>query len=359
MKLTRNKRGASKLLITLLLLLFLAIGAILSYMWVMGWYLTLQIRVPEKTALSIENVSFNPEDTSFLNVTVLNPSFSGSDYATITEFWVLTEDGAAHKAVTYPPLPYRLPAAENKTFTLYWNWGNYSGQTINVMAFVTEGSGATFKALTPLVKLYVKVNFDPSISVNYFNMSVHNSENSAIDVKIKDITINGVSAQSYTLTSEGKPLSLPFTLHRNETVSITCSWNWTEYQGKNVTIAVRTSQGYIASRIKTLPPPVILNITDVTFIKVDGAYFNVTIQNSEESPTYVNITRITITMDNGTVREITKVSPKLTPPYAIYPGSSETFICVWNWHEYRGREVTITVYTLQGFVIRISRVMPS
>jgi len=94
MKFTQNIKAISKLSLIILLLISFVIGAFLSYLWVMGYVTELGIRVPEKTTVAITNVSFTPQNTSFFNVTLLNPSYSPSE-ANIIGIVPLTGDGNA------------------------------------------------------------------------------------------------------------------------------------------------------------------------------------------------------------------------------------------------------------------------
>jgi hypothetical protein len=348
MKFTRNVKAISKLLLILLLLTALIIGAILSYLWVIGYFINLGIRVPEKAAVSITNATFNPLNTSYFNVTILNPSYSPAD-ADITQIAISPEDGFLYNILpneTYPQLPYNLPKAEEKTFKCKWNWANYTGETVKIIAFVADGSGPTFEAETPLVDLEItEVLFNSTIGVTQFNLTVQNSVTS-----VTHVNITGVSVDGETISAGNISISLPYPLDLNESVSFKCSWNWTDYQGENVTVAVHTLQGYAAYHTSITPKPVILSIPNILFNVTDTAHFNITVQNSEDSPTHVNITDITVTVENETFLDVPVVPPPYLP-YPLYPDDNVTFRCSWNWTDYREKNVTITLHTLQDFKV--------
>jgi len=352
-------RGVSRLWLISLVLGALIMGALASYLWMMGWYVTLQIRVPETAVLNIENVDFNPQNTTFFNVTLLHPSFSRSKSVTVNRFSVLTEDNVVHDAASEPPLPYPMPITENRTFTVRWNWANYTGKVIRVMAFVAEGSGATFQARAPLVNLILSARFNSTISIKHFNMSVQNSEASITHVNITDVTIEGEHILPENVTMDGKPISFPHTLQQNESLSLTLLWDWTSYQGRNITVTVQTLQGYVKYHTSALPPPAFLSITEVLFDAADSTHFSVTVRNGETSPTYVNVTRISVTLEDGTIREIAEVKPSLTPSYTLHTNASETFVCSWNWTYYRGKSATVTLYTTQGFATHGRKITPA
>ena len=352
MRLIRNARALSRFSLVLLLLVAVIFGALLSYLWVIGYYESLRIRVPEVTTVTITNATFAPQNATFFNVTLLNPSFSPSD-AKITKIAVSTEDGVLHRVKrAQPPLPYRLGRGSSETFRCSWNWGNYTGETVQIIVFVDGGSGATFPAVTPLMDLRITVDFDPAISVKHFNMTLQNSVSSATYVNVTDIVMDGERVPPENVT-----LPLPYTLHPDESVSLTCTWDWTDYQGKDVTIAAHTLQGYVAYHTQAAPPPVNLTIIEILFNTTDTHHFNVTVQNSELSPTYVNVTRITLTMENGTTQEVIEVSPPLT--YTLHPNASVSFMCAWDWTDYREKNVTITIHTLQGYVTSLTQTTPA
>lgn len=252
MKLTRNIKAISKLLLILLLLTALIIGAILSYLWVIGYYVSLGIRVPEKTSVSITNVTFIPQNTTYFNLTILNPSYSPSD-ANILQIATSTEDGLLHNVIeAYPQLPHPLPKAEEKTFKCLWNWANYSGEAVKIIAFIEDGSGSTFEAETPLMDLTITdIRFNSTISVTHFNITAQNSPTSTtyVNIILITVTMENMTVQNIT---EVVP-SLPYTLDPNTSITFRCSWNWTNYQGENIIIAVKTLEGYEATSPYNIP----------------------------------------------------------------------------------------------------------
>jgi hypothetical protein len=347
MNFAKNVKGISRLLLILLLLAALLVGAILSYLWVIGYYINLGLRLPENPALSITNVSFNPQDTSYFTLTVLNPSYSPD--ASIAGIAALTEDGVLHAVTeTIPTFPYTLPTAEETSFEGVWDWANYTGEIVRMVVFVEEGSGPIFEARTPLVDFEIMdVAFNSTIGVTHFNVTVQNNAPSVTYVNISEVIING----NY-IPAENLSIPLPYHLDPNEAVSFKSAWNWTEYQDKNVTVAVHTLQGYAAYNTSLTPKPVILSITNILFDVHNTTRFNMTVQNLEDSPTYVNLTDITLTVENKTVTspEVQVASPQQFP-YSLDPNSNVTLRCAWNWTEYREKNVTVTVYTLQGFQV--------
>lgn len=360
MKFTRNAKAISKLLLILLLLTATTVGALLSYLWVLGYYVSLDRIYPEGVTVNITDYAFDYQNTSYFNVTIQCPtSYKSKETANIIQIAVSTKDGVLHDKIdTNPSLPYKFQhKGVSETFKCLWNWANYTGETVEIVAFIEGGSGPTFEIETPLVNFDITdIRFNSTISVTHFNLTVQNSAAS-----VTYVNITGVSVEEETISAENISINLPYPLHQNESVPFQCMYNWTKHQDKNVTVAVYTWQGYVAYHTYQTPKPVNLTITNVIFNVTDPTpSFDVTVQNSEDSPTYVNITRITLTAENQTVQEWseenkTEIDPDL--PYRLNPNSSQTFSCL-NWTAQRDKNVTVTVYTLQGFTAQYTKVTP-
>ncbi len=129
MNLTQNLKGLSKLALLLLFVISFLLGAILSYVWTMGFYSPIEFSLPNQPSLTIENVQFYPEQPTLFNMTVLNPSYSPSD-AKIEQINVHTTDGKFHSVASTSPTLSSLSIAPGKseTITSYWNWANYTDQ---------------------------------------------------------------------------------------------------------------------------------------------------------------------------------------------------------------------------------------
>ena len=361
MKFTRNVKAISKLLLILLLLMATIVGGILSYLWVTAYYISLEQVYPEDITVNITDHAFDNQNTSFFNVTIQNPtSYKSKETANITQIMVSTEDGLLHDEIdTNPSLPYKFQQkGEEEPFKCLWNWANYTGEIVKIIAFLAEGSGPTFEVETPLVILEITdIRFDSAISVTHFNMTVQNYDISVTHVNITEITV-----ATETLRSENIAPSLPQGLDPDSSVTLKCSWNWTNYQNTSVAVAVHTLQGYMTKATRVTPLPVTLEITKVDFNLANTTRFDVTVRNNGVSPTHVNVTRVAVTMEEQIVREWTvengtEVDPPI--PYTLNRNSSETFGCPWNWTEHRDKKVTITVYTLQGFRAQYSQVTPA
>jgi len=344
MRLIHDVKGVSKLILIVSLLVSFIVGALLSYIWTMGYYAPQEFHRPSQTNVTIEKVEFYAENATFFNVTLLNPSYSPS-LVRIEQILMSTGKGVLLKATdTVPSLPHELSPGSSQTFKAYLNWGNYTGQTVNVMAFVADGSGATFQKRTPFMNLTVaSLDFNPGVSVAHFNITVQ-SMGSETYVNITKIFVKGED-----VSAVATPALAPYALNPNGTVTFTVGRNWIDLQGENVTVAVQTLQGYTAYKTLQAPPSVVLSIINVTFpnATISTSYFNITILNNVISPTDVDISEVTVYVA-GNVTKIqnwtARPSPKLEP--GIVP---TTIVCLWEWSSYRGQVATIVVFTVQGF----------
>ena len=316
------------------------IGALISYMFVMGYYMSIGFRVPEETSIVIEQASFSPQNATAFNVSILNPSYSPSN-ATVNQVKVITGDTVHSTEILHPSLREIKPG-ELKNFTCRWNWSNDTGEEVRILAFIAEGSGATFKTTTPIMGITItETRFNAAETTNSFNVTVENQPSSVDYVNISKIIVAADTVQELT-PSPG----LPHALNPGDSETFKVPLTWTYYRNKTVTVTVHTLQGYTASDAPRTPLPVSLTITEAVFNETATNHFNLTVQNSASSPAYANITRISLTMENDTSLDINETAPSL--PHIIPSGTSTTFTCSWNWTYYRDKNVTITVSQREG-----------
>jgi hypothetical protein len=338
MRLIHNVTSISKLILIILLLVSFILGALLSYVWTMGGY----YHLPSQANVTIESVEFYVENATFFNVTLLNPSYSLSAVA-IEQILVSTNDGLLHNVTdTLPSLPFPLAPSNSQTFKAYWNWGNYTGQTVNIVASVAdEESGATFQKRTPLMNLTIaSIDFYPEISVGYFNITVQ-SMGCKTYVDITKILVNGADVSNVTT-----PVLAPYPFNPNSTVTFSIRRNWADLQDKNVTIAVQTLQGYNVYKTVQAPLPVTLSINVAFNETISTTSFNVIILNAMTSPTDVDISGVTVNVA-GNVIQIQNWTA--SPSSKLVRASPVLIVCQWNWPSYQGQVATILVSTVQGF----------
>jgi len=355
MHLICDTKGISRLVLILLMLLFFAVGALFSYIYTMGFYAPSEFRLPNESVITIESVEFYDQDTSFFNVTILNPSYSPSSVE-VTRIETRTpDDNKIHMITnTQPTLPYQLERGEIRTFRAMWNWANYTGinlpytdQPIEVRVFLADKRGEILEVKRPLTMLVITdLVFNSSISVNHFNTTVQNVGSSKTYVNITEISIGG------NVISMVSP-SLPYSLNPGDAPKqFQCFYNWTDVQGREVTVRISTMQGYAAKRTQTLPKPVVLDILQIVFnATLSTNQFNVTVSNAADSSTYVDINRITVTVGEGAAVNISQWVADPSP--RLKTNASVLIACTWDWSSFKGQTLTakVTVYTSQGFTI--------
>lgn len=352
MKLTQNLRGMSKLILVLLLIIFFFLGAFLSYVWTMGFYAPSEFNLPSQANLTIENVQFYPEQPSFFNMTVLNPSYSAAD-AKIEQINVHTSDGRSYAIDTTLPELSSLSIAPGKFETIksFWNWANYTGQEVDVYVILAKGSGPAVEVRTAFMNFTLtNIVFEPSITSTRFNITVE-SKGSPVSVDIDRITVNGAEVNNTTP-------ALPYKLDPNATATFTLYRNWADMQNTAVTVAAETSQGYVALKAITAPEvkPVISNV--VFFNMTTSFIFNITIQNSAVPPIKLDIDSIGVYVEGQNIT-ITDGSVNPALPKTLDPGSSLLLTCTWDWSPFAGKNTTITVYTAQGFKTSTETTIPN
>jgi hypothetical protein len=332
-----NKKAVSTIILIILILCSAVFGAFLSYMWVMAnFYLE-----PENVNLVITQVDFPVDHADYFYITVMNPSHSPSK-TNITEIYFSVEgnDKVYNVTDTYPEaLPIPLEKGTNKTIKCNRNWGEFAGKIITVHVSGVNASGAARSVRTEFVKLEVQAYFNATESCKYFNITVFNSDGSAINLTLTKVYFDYELVENMSIQIPPSGLMIP----TNGTIDFQCFVDW-QGHGKPL-VHVKTLEGYTAEISKEVSSVVILPITDVMFNETDPNDISITLFNGEESATPVDVTNVTLTDDNGTEY----VVRLFDPPLRIENNETVTFNCVWNWTNYRDRNVTITAYTKQGF----------
>ncbi len=347
MKISRNINAISKLLLILLLLLAMIIGSIFSYLLLAGYYLNLDIKVPENTTLSVVDVGLNMQNAETFNITVLNPTYSPTE-AKITEISVATEDDQVHTILTVnPELPCELGKGQEEIFVCGWNWGDYAGETLKVIVVAEEGSGAVYEIETASVGLEISSAIFTTTDTQHFNVTVKNPAASVSDLKVTKITVTMENGTDVNIR-ETAPL-IPVTLLTGTSTTFVCSWDWTYYRGMNATINVYTSEGFEFHRTKTTPKPAQLSVSDATFDSSTLSSFSITIKNSENSIAAANLTTVEIVFEDYTTEEVSVESPPGLP-YTLQIGDTVTLKCLWNWSGHRAETVGIYVETPEGYL---------
>jgi hypothetical protein len=355
-----NKKAVSTIILVILILCSAVFGALLSYLWVMGnFYLE-----PENTVdLVITQVDFPVDHADYFYVTVMNPSHSPSG-TNITEIYFTVEgDNKLYNVTsTYPEaLPITIERGTSKTIRCDKNWGQFAGKTIMVHVASTDASGAAASIETQYVKLEVSTRFNATVSCKQFNVTINNDPQSAINLTLTKIYINMMPVENISQLPNDQNVTFPINASTGNPISLRCWYNWETF--KNPTIRVETSEGYYAETSASATASILLLITDVKFNETKPDEISIEVSNSQISSTPVDISDIVLTYRNGTQDQQyhingTLTTPKFAPYYRLGIGNTTTFNhCIWNWRNYRDQNVTITVYTKQGYT-PASKIVP-
>ncbi len=340
MHITKQTKAVSTLVLILLILCFTIFGALISYLWVMGsFYLE-----PEGTVtLTITEASFPVEHADYFNFTIMNPAHSVSN-ANITKIYFVPENETTVQDVndTYPILPIQLARGTSQNIKCFADWGPYAGQNITISVVASGASGATKTVATEFVKLGLNAYFDPAVSSKQFRISVENDADSAINLTLAKVTLNGMLVQNLSIPSrQNLTTGIPVTFY--------CSYDWQGFVEENV--HVETEEGYYVEEKANATAVLSLSIDTVKFNETDSNKVNITITNSEVSKTSVDVDDITLTYNNQTIHLNGNLStPKFSPSYRLNVSKTVTFKdCQWDWTNYRNQNVTVTVYTVQNY----------
>ena len=340
-----NKKAVSTIILIILILCSVVFGAFLSYMWVMAnFYLE-----PETVDLVITQVDFPVDHADYFYVTVMNPSHSSSG-TNITEIYFTVEGDNKLYTVTstYPEeLPIHFEKGTSKTIRCDENWGEFAGKAIVVHVSATGGSGAAASAETKFVKLELETKVNATVSCKQFNITITNNEYSALNLTLTKIYINMMPIENVSRLPDDQNVTFPINLFKGTSVSLRCLYNWNTF--KNPTIRVETSEGYYAEASTSAAASVLLLTTDAVFNETKTDELDITVFNSEDSSTPVDISSIDLTYSDGTKYYIngSLASPSL--PHTLQRNSTVTFRCAWSWRDYWDKNASITVYTRQGY----------
>ncbi len=344
MNVKRETKAISSLILILIILCSVIFGALVSYMWVMANY----YNMPEDASLLVvENLEFSVADFTSFNVTVLNPSNSALD-ANITNFVLRVETQGQFYVVpsTYPSVPFVIARGTRQSFKCMLNWSNMTGNVIRVEPVAGYASTRSPLYSLPYASLTATPNFDATETVDYFNLTLNSDQYSETNLTISEIQIFSDTINATT------PL-LPYVLQPNTTQVFRCYRNWNDLRGQNVTITVKSAEGYELDLPTGNLLGAALSIADVEFDYSESTYFNMTIASSEDSTTGATINAINLTQQDGKTLSIRSKFPPLNTLFStISPNQSLTFICDWAWTQHHDENITINAYTRQDFVVQ-------
>lgn len=342
MSLLLNKKAVSTFILIILMLCSIIFGALISYLWVMSSY----YNMPEDTTLLIVTDAVFPiNDATYFNVTILNPSNSIADVNITAIRLSIEEDNASYNVTTIDSvtLPFLISRGTKQTLKCLKNWSEFTGKTVRIEPLAANVSTKSYSYTIPMVKLKLSPNFDVTRSIEYFNLTIENSAQSIINLTISEVMVFG-SPVNTTPT-------LPKLLSPNQTETFKCEQNWEDLKGTNVTIKVKTEEGYEWVYTTGELLGAVLYIDKIDFDYTDTSYFNLTISSSQYSTANAILQKVNLTLQDNTTLTVGTSPPLGIIDVPVQPNQSMTIKCLWDWSTYRNETFTVSVYTKQGFTV--------
>lgn len=341
----KEMKAISTIIWILLILCSIIIGGLISYVWVMSNYYNMP---QDTTLLVVENVAFSPENFTYFNMTVLNPSNSVSN-VNITALTLRVESRNEAYTVenTEPALPFVVTRGTRQSFKCLKNWSNFTGELIRVEPIAAQPATRSYPLVTPGAKLVLTPTFDPSVSVGYFNLTIENNA----ETYNMNFTISGIKV--FTISVDNTSPALPYVLMPNQEQTFKCPLNWDRAK-YNVTIFVTTAEGYEAAYETATLNTSSVSISSINFDYAETTHFNLTLSNTEGATAAATITGVNATLQDGTTVQIEHLSPPIYPFFTGYlqPNQTQTYICIWDWNQHRDENLTVNVYTKEDSMIQ-------
>jgi hypothetical protein len=285
--------------------------------------------VPPQAKLVISG--FNAaENIQYFNLTVQNYPLSAMNL-TISE---ITVQGLPVTNTT-PALPFNLSKSQSQDFQVRSNWGTLTGQNLTIVVKTAEGLEQTYVTPTILgAYAYVddQINFDYNNST-YFNVTIRSAPESTAETTLS--ALNLTLSNGTTITPMTNPLLnvLPIKLPSNNSQLIICLWDWTAYRNQSFTVQVFTKEGFsVQNKTATTPPAILWNLGPSVFDVGDLQHFSVNVTNMLASVQAINITGVNFNQTSTTIT-----------PTVIAPGSQNIIQCTYNWTDFVGSSIGITV----------------
>ena len=214
------------------------------------------------------------------------------------------------------------------------------------------------------INLGIEIPENPTISIIDISLDIQNTETfsftvlnptySPTEARITEIFVATEDDRTHKISSVNP--QLPTSLDKGQRETFNCFWNWGDYTNEILKVIVVLEDGSGAVyKIETVTS--VLEITSVAFSPANTQQFDVIIRNPESSNLDLNVTKITVTMENGTVFDVRQITPSI--PKLLTIGTYNTFTCAWDWTQYRGMNATVTAYTSQGYAFHRIETTPN
>jgi hypothetical protein len=250
--------------------------------------------------------------------------------------------------LTFPCNLAELPPNTTKEFTFSWNWRDYRGKNVTVIAyFAQEFETDGYRAVTPspvILKVLEAAKTFNLKDKGHFNITILNHPSSIRTVNVTRIVIK----------QTGQLLNVTDGLVRpgfNKTFC--CAFNWTGFlknHGRNLTLTVYATDNQTiehAFDFSFTLPVAELNITAVeTTAFGEARYLNISVRNLERSLWNITLSKVVVEVQ-GLTEPLVYMLPK--GQVVIRVGGETTLLCPFDWQEYIDKSIIVTVVAAEEF----------
>lgn len=290
---------------------------------------------------AVQAVSFDENQTDRFNVTIYNFAES-ADSLNVKNIECTLEDGAK---LLFDCGSAEITPNTTRTFTLNWNWREYRGKNVIVVAHFTQDFATSeYKVQTPPPVILKVLNAASAFSLRNkerFNITVANHASSLEAVNVTKIMVKRT----------GEVLSITDgIISPGADKMFSCIFPWTMFlkdYGRNLTLTVfaignQTLKEYTFDFLFTLPVAELsIAVINHTTIGTTG-HLNLTIKNSDYSVLNLTLSKILITVQ-GLTEPLEYLFPK--DHVVLSVGGEAVLLCPFDWQRYMGKDITVTVVT--------------
>jgi len=307
---------------------------------------------------AIQNVNFDINNTSLFTVTIFNLAES-AHYANVTRIKCMLDDGTYIPDKLCDP-PVGIMPNSTVTIEYYWNWKEYRGRNVTVVAYFLQDFETTnYTVTTPppiIIELLNETNSFDLKDKEHFSMIIRNHVSS-----LEAINVTKMVAKGVILNGTKVDPSLPHGLIvPGNYTAFSCNFNWADFVdtgNRNLTITVyvvsNKSRNEYTFDFTFVLPVAELNATVHFETNETARYVNATIvvKNLEYSLWDLTLSEVILTV-NASTRVF---SYKYTFPEGevINVGSDVVLLFAFDKQKCSGNTLTLTVFTEELGEIKI------
>ncbi|MEM3765407.1 MAG: hypothetical protein QXU46_00085 [Candidatus Bathyarchaeia archaeon] len=311
---------------------------------------------------AIQSVNFDIEHRDYFNVTIFNLPES-AHYANITMIKCRLDDGTYTPDTLCDP-PVGLIPNSTVTIRFDWDWTEYRGRNITVVAYFLQDFETTpYNVITP-PPIIVKVLNEASIfdlkDTGHFNITIQNHVSSLESINITQIKVKK-TGQILNGTTEVSPQLPNGPIAPGKGKMLNCTFDWAkyikDYNDRNLTLTINVTTNTTPSKSYlfnfTFILPVVELNASVHFETDETRYINATIviKNLEYSLWNLTLSEVILTVNASTGL----LNYKYTFPEdeMINVGGDVVLLLALDKQKYSGGTLTLTVFTEELGEIKI------